>query len=62
MRPNLRGLAARGWPRRCESALPNPGAPRRTLGLWVLLRFRIALASLALQVYALFPELPEREK
>ena len=41
------------------------GAPRRRrgrLGLWVLLRFRLALASRALQVHALFPELPERNK
>ena len=41
------------------------GAPRRRrgrLGLWVLLRFRLALASRALQVHALFPEPPERKK
>ena len=41
------------------------GAPRRRrgrLGLWVLLRFRLTLASRVLQVHALFPELPERKK
>ena len=41
------------------------GAPRRRkgrLGLRVLLRFRLALASRALQVHALFPEPPERKK
>ena len=41
------------------------GAPRRRkgrLGLWVLLRLRLALASRALQVHVLFPELPERNK
>ena len=40
-------------------------APRRRrgrLGLWVLLRFRLTLARRALQVHALFPELPERKK
>ena len=70
MRPNLRGLAARGRPRRWQSALQNLrggafGAPRRRrgrLGLWVLLRFRLALASRALQVHVLFLEPPERKK
>ena len=41
------------------------GAPRRhrgRLGLWVLLRFRLTLASRALRVRALFPELPKRKK
>ena len=41
------------------------GAPRRRrgrLGLWILLHFRLTLASRALQVHALFLELPERKK
>ena len=41
------------------------GAPRRRrgrLGLWVLLRFRLALASRALRVRAFFPKPPERKK
>ena len=40
------------------------GAPRRhrgRLGLWDLLRFRLALANRALQVHVLFPEPPERK-
>ena len=40
------------------------GAPRRRrvrVGLWVLLCFRLTLASRALQVHALFPEPPERK-
>ena len=35
---------------------------RGRLGLWVLLHFRLALASRALQVHVLFPEPPERKK
>ena len=34
----------------------------RRLGLWVLLRFRLALAGRALKVHVLFPEPPERKK
>ena len=43
-----------------------PSAPPRRrrgpLGLWVLLRFRLALAGRALQVHTLFPEPRERKK
>ena len=60
MRPNLRGLAARGWPTGAPSAPPR--RRRGRLGLWVLLRFRLALVSRALQVQVLFPEPPERNK
>ena len=35
---------------------------RGRLGLWVLLRFHLALASRALQVHVLFPEPPERKR
>ena len=55
-----RGLAARGWPRRGESAA-KPTAPGAPYGAWgapkappvgFAVRFRIALAGRALQIYA----------
>ena len=64
------GFAARGRPRRCESALQDrqgalrapPGAHRGRLGLWVLLRLRLTLADRALRVHALFSELALRSE
>ena len=51
LRVQRHGLAARGRPRRCESALQNSqGARRGRLGLWVLLRFRLTLAGRALRI------------
>ena len=54
---------------RFDVALPLPAMLKRTpkptggpLGLWVLLRFRLTLASRALQVHALFPQPPDGKK